>query len=144
MDICAGNPPFSGGSHVSINDYPRMHATAHIGLSSLQWRHNERGGISNHQSHDCLLSRLFRHRSKKTSKLRVTGFCVTGEFPAQRASNAKNVSLWWRHHVSGGSDATDNQESVWIICNMFPSGYTLNDGHFITLSFYHRNRRYYT
>ena len=22
----------------------------------------------------------------------------TGEFPAQRASNAKNVSIWWRHH----------------------------------------------
>ena len=45
-----------------------------------------------------------RRRSKKTSKLRVTGFCegnspATGEFPAQRASNAENVSLWWRHHV---------------------------------------------
>ena len=30
-------------------------------------------------------------------------FCVgnspgTGEFPAQRASNAENVSIWWRHH----------------------------------------------
>ena len=36
---------------------------------------------------------------KKTSKLRVTGLCagkspVTGEFPAQRASNAENVSIW--------------------------------------------------
>ena len=42
-------------------------------------------------------------RSKKTAKLRVTGLCagnspVTGEFPAQRASNAENVSIWWRHH----------------------------------------------
>ena len=41
--------------------------------------------------------------SKKTSKLRVTGLCegnslVTGEFPAQRASNAENVSIRWRHH----------------------------------------------
>ena len=40
---------------------------------------------------------------KKTSKLRVTGLCVgnspgTGEFPAQMASNAENVSIWWRHH----------------------------------------------
>ena len=26
---------------------------------------------------------------------------VTGEFPAQRASNAENVSIWWRHHVFG-------------------------------------------
>ena len=32
-------------------------------------------GVSNHQPHDCLLNRLFRHRSKKTSKLRVTGLC---------------------------------------------------------------------
>ena len=31
---------------------------------------------SNHQPHDCFLNRLFRHRSKKTSKLRVTGLCV--------------------------------------------------------------------
>ena len=41
--------------------------------------------------------------SKKTSKLRVTGLCegnspVSGEFPAQMASNAENVSIWWRHH----------------------------------------------
>ena len=42
--------------------------------------------------------------SKKTSKLRVTGLCtgnspMTGKFPAQKASNAENVSIWWRHHV---------------------------------------------
>ena len=71
---------------------------------SLLWRHNGRGSVSNHQPHDCLLNRLFRRRSKKTSKLRVTGLCagtspVTGEFPAQMASNAENVSIWWRHHV---------------------------------------------
>ena len=70
---------------------------------TLQWRHNGCNGISNHQPHDCLLNRLFGLRSKKTSKLRVTGLCegnspVTGEFPAQRASNAENVSIWWRHH----------------------------------------------
>ena len=41
----------------------------------LQWRHHEHGGVSNHQPHDCLLNRLFRHRSKKTSKLRVTVLC---------------------------------------------------------------------
>ena len=69
---------------------------------TLQWRHNERNSVSNHLTHDCLLNRLFRRRSKKTSKLRVTGLCegnspVAGEFPAQRTSNAKNVSIWWRH-----------------------------------------------
>ena len=24
---------------------------------------------------------------------------VTGKFPSQRASNAENVSIWWRHHA---------------------------------------------
>ena len=70
---------------------------------TLQWRHNEHDGVSNHKPYDCLLNRLFRCRSKKTSKLRVTGLCeenlpVTSEFPSQRASNAENVSIWWRHH----------------------------------------------
>ena len=70
---------------------------------TLQWRHNGRDNVSNHQPHDCLRKCLFRRRSKKTSKLRVTGLCAgnspgTGEFPAQMASNAENVSIWWRHH----------------------------------------------
>ena len=61
---------------------------------TLQWRHNERDCVSNHQPHDCLLNLLFRRRSKKTSKLCVTGLCewnlpVTGEFPAQKARNAE-------------------------------------------------------
>ena len=72
---------------------------------TLQWRHNEHDGVSNHQPPDCLLNHLFRCRSKKTSTLRVTGLCaenspVTSEFPAQRTSNAENVSIlmtssWW-------------------------------------------------
>ena len=38
----------------------------------------------------------------KKSRLRATGLCeenspVTGEFPAQKAGNAENVSFWWRH-----------------------------------------------
>ena len=45
-----------------------------------------------------------KRRSKKTSKLRVTGLCegntpVTGEFPAQRTSTAENASIWWCHHA---------------------------------------------
>ena len=44
-------------------------------MSTLQWRHNERNGVSNHQPHDCLLNHLFGSRSKKASKLRVTGLC---------------------------------------------------------------------
>ena len=54
-------------------------------IVALQWRHNERGGISNHQPYDCLLNRLFRRRSNKTPKLRVTGLCA-GNSPVIR---------WW-------------------------------------------------
>ena len=73
------------------------------GDSTLQWRHNGCDSVSNHQSHDCFLNRLFRRTSKKTSKLRITGLCawnspVAGEFPGQMASNAENVSIWWRQH----------------------------------------------
>ena len=63
-------------------------------VAALQWRHNEHDSVSNHQPHVCLLNRLFGRRSKKTSKLCVTGLCVgnspgTDEFPAQMASNAE-------------------------------------------------------
>ena len=43
---------------------------------ALHWRHNDHDDAWNHQPHGCLLNRLFRRRSKKTSKLRVTGLCV--------------------------------------------------------------------
>ena len=71
----------------------------------LLWRHNGRDSVLNHQPHHCLLNDLFRRRSKETSKLRITGLCAgnspeTGELPAQMASNAKNVSIWWRHHMT--------------------------------------------
>ena len=73
-----------------------------ISACTIQWRHNGCDGVSDHQPHECLLNR-FRRRSNKTSKLYVTGLCVgnspvTGEFPTQRANNAENVSIWWRHH----------------------------------------------
>ena len=72
-------------------------------ITSLQWRHNGPDGVSKHQPHACLLNRLFRRRSKKTSKPRVTGLCagnspVIGEISAQRASNVENVSIWWCLH----------------------------------------------
>ena len=49
---------------------------SYIDMISLQWRHNERDGVSNQQPHDCLLNPSFWRRSKKTSKLRVTGLCM--------------------------------------------------------------------
>ena len=90
----------------------RYHLTLrHLGIPrwwrSLQWRHNEPDGVSNHQPHDCLLNCLFRRRSKKTSKLRVIGLCaVTGEFPAQKASNAEDVSISMTSSCSTKYDQT--------------------------------------
>ena len=93
------SPPGQNGRRFTDNIFS-FHSCA------LQWRdwcHNRRDGISNHQPRQCLLNCLFRRKSKRTSKLRVTGLCegnspVTGEFPAQMASNAENVSIWWCHH----------------------------------------------
>ena len=81
-----------GNSRVTT-DSRIPHWCAH---TSLQWRHNERDGISNYQPHNCLFNPLFRRRSKNTSKLRVTGLCVGNspvivKFLEQRASNAENV-----------------------------------------------------
>ena len=72
-------------------------------LSTLQWRHNERRRVSNHQFLDCLLNRLFRRRSRKTPRRSVNGICegnlpMTGEFLAHRARDAENISICWRHH----------------------------------------------
>ena len=88
---------------------------------TLRWRQNGRDSVSNHQPHDCLLNRLLRRRSKKTSKLRVTGLCGgnspgTGEFPAQMASYMENVSIWWRHHVF----ALISTQYSWCIVDIMP------------------------
>ena len=106
-----GSSPTRGGLFSGKNDCSRKPPAIERGSCaglvfrmSLLWRHNGSGSVSNYQPHDCLLHRLFRRRSKKTSKLCVTGLCAgtspgTGEFPAQMASNAENISIWWRHHV---------------------------------------------
>ena len=97
--------------------FPHWHDCSNASADiTLQWRHNGCDSVSNHQPHDCLLNRLFRHRSKKTSKLRVTGLCAgnstgTGEFPAQMASNAENVSIWWRHHDEGYAHTKTQQNT---------------------------------
>ena len=91
VDVIFADTAMTGSHHV----YVRKHYDDVImGAMATQ--------ITN-QTTVCLLNRLFRRKSKRTSKLRVTGLCVgnspeTGEFPAQMASSAENVSIWWRHH----------------------------------------------
>ena len=75
---------------ITISDYDPCACFTTTYYHSLQWCHNGCSGVSNHQPHDCLLNHLFRRRSKKTSKLRVTGLCVgnspvTGELPRTKS-----------------------------------------------------------
>ena len=58
-----------------------------------RWRHNDHAGVSNHQPNGCLLNRLFRRRSKKTSNLRVTGLCA-GNSPGPVNSPHKGPVTW--------------------------------------------------
>ena len=89
---------------IYVFEFKSQHPMAyHRKQITLQWCHNECNGVPHHQPHDCLLNRLFRRISKKTSTFCVTHLCAaispfTGEFPAQMASYAENVSIWWRHH----------------------------------------------
>ena len=68
-----------GCNYLSLPEIPAsdtkvlIHDFGHV---SLHWRHNDHGGVSNHQPRGCLLNRLFRRRWKKTSKLRVTDLCA--------------------------------------------------------------------
>ena len=75
---------YGNNNFMSRNDY--AYGCWHGAFSALEWRHNERDGVSNHRSLDCLHNRIFKRRLKKTSKLHVTGICegnapVTGGFP---------------------------------------------------------------
>ena len=44
---------------------PQQPITSYHTLKSFRWRHNGRGGVSNHQPHDCLLNRLYRRTSTR-------------------------------------------------------------------------------
>ena len=82
--------------------FPSQRASNHY----LQWLHNDHDGVSNHQPRGCLLNRLLRRRSKKTSKLRVTVLCM-GNSPGPVNSPHKgpvtrkmfpfdDVIIWWK------------------------------------------------
>ena len=58
--------------------------------SSLQLRHNERDGVSNHQLRDCLPSRLFKAQIKENIKV-PCHWPLWGEFTGDR----------WIHHTKG-------------------------------------------
>ena len=63
-----------GGTASEINSLAIIHSTVYTGADQ--------------RKHKSTASLLFAGNSP-----------VTGEFPAQMASYAENVSIWWRHHV---------------------------------------------
>ena len=52
-------------------------------VATLQWRHNERDGVSNHKPHDCLLNRLFKAKIKENIKA-PRHWPLWGEFTGNR------------------------------------------------------------
>ena len=52
-------------------------------VQPLQWRHNERDGVSNHQPHDCLLNRVFKAQVKENTKA-PRHWPLWGEFTGDR------------------------------------------------------------
>ena len=97
---------------IQLNTWKRKYVCIRISLVSGSSKiqlfitvtlYNECDDVSNDRHLNCSLNHLFRHRSKKISKLNFTGLCegtppVTCGFPSQKVSNAENVSIWWRHH----------------------------------------------
>ena len=77
----------------------------------LQWRHN---GVSNHRRLDCSHNRSDADQTKHQTPRH---WPFWGEFtdarwiPRQRASNAENVSIWWRHNWR-----TNRAASVCKVC----------------------------
>ena len=75
-------------------------------------------------------------RSKIIWEPRATGLCegnpvtMTGRFPSQRASNAENVSIWWRHHGSRLMIGTEGEQCgtpLTLVLNLFQETIAPND-----------------
>ena len=89
----------------------------------LRWRHNGRDSVSNHQPHDSWFTQPFIQMQIKENIKAPRHWPLCWEFtvdrwiPAQMASNAGNVSIWWRHHVWLSTILTNERRSA--ICNVF-------------------------
>ena len=102
---------------------------AGTGANALQWRYNERDGVSSHRCLDFLLNRLLRRRSKKISKLCVTGFCegfyrwpvssphkgsvMRKTFPTYPAhAQPTNLHIWQEAHSNKYDSANTTRNAI--------------------------------
>ena len=96
-------------------------------ISALQWRHNGRDGVSNHQHHHCLLNHLFRRWSKKTSKFRVAGLRREIDLTGYRwipRTNGQSRGKWFHSMTSSWllvwcctSHVIHNFLYSWFVCS---------------------------
>ena len=91
----------------ALPGHPWIWKTFNTGIASLQWRHNERNGVSNHRrlvcSTVCSGADQRKHQSSASLAFVMGIHRWPVDSPAQRASSAENVSIWWRQHVTPGS-----------------------------------------
>ena len=63
----------------NVSETLKLRRSSHV----LEWRHNERDGVSNHQLHDCLLNSLFKAQIKASIKA-PRHWPLCGEFTGDR------------------------------------------------------------
>ena len=85
----------------------------------LQWRHNERIGVSNHQPHDCLLNRLFRPRSKNSPH---KGPVMRKVFPFDDVIMMGYNGAYWVYSCCGHSGSPLWSFDIFLLCHWFSSG----------------------
>ena len=96
---------------------------------SFQCRQNERDGVSNHQTHDCSLSWLFRRKSKETSKLRVTGLCE-GNSPVTFSTWRRRYDVEWPMYIQH-----DVSQATQTFSEIRKTGQTIKSGWFFTVAY---------
>ena len=96
--------PKSELSTITTSTINTMNPSKISRVRSLQWCHNERDGVSNHQPYDVhstVYSGVDQRKHQSSASLAfVWGIHRWPVNSPQKASNAKNISIWWRHPVS--------------------------------------------
>ena len=97
LSLCDGNPPVTGG-FPSQRPVPRSF-DVFITMTS-QWAWWRLRSPASRLFTQPFIQTQIKENIKAPRHWPLCGeFTGTGEFPAQRASYAEYVSIWWRHHV---------------------------------------------
>ena len=82
---------------------------------SLQLRHNQRNGVSNHRRFDCVLNHLFRRMSNKTPKLHRIGLCE-GNPPVTKGGKYFHLMMWnWIWEISFEANLKRLRSCLWNV-----------------------------